>query len=180
MSLLLISQWRHKSFVFTMYYHTKLLELSILSQLDYYKFTSYPQSTVLQMLSAIRYTDPNANMDIIVVLLLSVWKTWNGTVFRKEPPNPGMTLIRAEKASAEWRIRHKLTNNIHPPNPNLLTFSRKQIHWVAWRKPLGWFIKINFDGFKSSQGSAGGFIIRSWDGKLSKFWHLTWVRRQFG
>ena len=28
------------------------------------------------------------------------------------------------------------------------------------------FIKINFDGSKSSQGAAGGFIIRNWEGKF--------------
>ena len=42
----------------------------------------------------------------------------------------------------------------------------KTTHWVAWRKPQGGFIKINFDGSKSLQGAAGGFIIRTWDEKF--------------
>jgi len=105
-------------------------------------------------------------MDRVIALLWSIWKTRNGIVFQNETPNLGLTLIRAKQASAEWRIRHKLTHNIHFLSPKFSSFSHKQTHWVAWRKPHGRFIKINFDGSKSSQGAAGGFIIRNWDGKF--------------
>ena len=82
-------------------------------------------------------------------------------VFRSEPPNPGIILIKAKKASAEWRIRHKLTQTIQLPNPTFLAVNRKKIYWITWKKPQGGFIKINFDGSKSSQGTARGFIIRN-------------------
>jgi len=124
------------------------------------------QLTVLQLLSTTRNASPKINMDRVVALLWSIWKTRNGTVFRNETPNPGLTLTRAKQASAEWRIRHKLTHNIHPPKPKFSAFSHKQNHWVAWRKSQGGFIEINFDDSKSSQGAVGGFIIRNWDGKF--------------
>ena len=43
----------------------------------------------------------NVNMDRVIALLWSIWKMQNGTVFQNEMPNPGLTLIRAKKASAE-------------------------------------------------------------------------------
>jgi len=43
------------------------------------------------------------------------------------------------------------------------TSRSKKPHWVAWRKPKGGFIKINFDGSKSSSNAAGGFILHNWD-----------------
>jgi len=81
-------------------------------------------------------------------------------------PNLGITLIGAKKASAKWSIRHRFTQTFHPPKPNLSASSRKKTHWVAWRKPRGGFIKVNFDGSKSLQGAAVGFIIRNWEGKF--------------
>jgi len=104
-------------------------------------------------------------MDRLVALLCSIWKTRNGQVFQNETPNTGITLVRAKKkASAEWRIRHKLTQNIHPPIPYHPASSHKKTRWGAWRKPQGGFVRINFDGSKSSQGAIGGFLIRNWDG----------------
>ena len=60
-----------------------------------------------------------AQFDRIVALLWSIWKTHNSIVFRNELPQAVVTLIRAKKASAEWRIRHKITTSIQPPNPPL-------------------------------------------------------------
>ena len=61
-------------------------------------------------------------MDRVVALFWSIWKTRNNKVFRDELPPPMITLIRAKKVSAEWRIRHKFTThsihhstNIQPP-----------------------------------------------------------------
>ena len=50
--------------------------------------------------------------------------------------------------------------------PKTVSCHRKKIYWIAWRKPQGGFIKINFDGSKSSQGVVGGFIIRNWELKF--------------
>jgi len=48
------------------------------------------------------------------MLLWSIWKTKNNMVFRNETPSPVRTFIRAKKVSAEWRIRDKLTQTLHP------------------------------------------------------------------
>ena len=66
-------------------------------------------------------------------------------MFHNETSNPRTTLTRGKKVRAERRIRHNLTQTIHPPNLNLLAFSHKKTYWVAWRKPQDGFIKINFD-----------------------------------
>ena len=102
-------------------------------------------------------------MERIVALLWSGWKARNNNVFRHEFPNPGLTLIRAKWASAEWRSRHGLTNNLHPTYLKLPVSNRKQPQWIRWSKPQGGFIKIDFDGSKLSRGAARGFIIRNWD-----------------
>jgi len=75
------------------------------------------------------------------------------------------TLIRAKRVNKKWRIRHKLTQTIHPLGPNLPTFNHKKIHSVAQRK-RGRFIKVNFNGSKLSQGATRDFIIRNWEGKF--------------
>ena len=75
-------------------------------------------------------------------------------VFRNETSIPESTLIRAKKVSAEWHIRHKLTHPLHSPNSTQSVVNHKKTHWVAWRRPQGEFIKINFDGSKTSQGAA--------------------------
>ena len=71
-------------------------------------------------------------------------------------------MIRAKKASAEWHIRHKPTQSIQPPNPPLSSRNPKQLVGIAWKKPPERFIKVNFDGSKSSQHAVGGYVIRDW------------------
>jgi len=124
------------------------------------------QLTVLQMLSTAGTTSPTVKLDRVVALLWSTWKIRNSMIFGSETPNLGINLIRAKKVSVEWSIRHRFTQTFHPSNPNLPASNRKKTHWVAWRKPRGGFIKINFDGSKSSQGTVGDFIIRNWEGKF--------------
>ena len=90
-------------------------------------------------------------MDRIVVLLWSIWKIRNNKIFRNETSSPRLSLLRAKQASAEWRIRHKLFQ-IYNPSPHTYSNSRsKQSRWISWSKPLGGFIKINFDESKNSQ-----------------------------
>ena len=60
-----------------------------------------------------------------------MWKTKNNLVFRNETPNPGSTLIRAKKVSAERHIRHKLTQSFHPPTSNQSAVNRKKTHWIS-------------------------------------------------
>ena len=38
-------------------------------------------------------------------LLWSIWKIWNGVIFKNDIFNPMACIIGAKKASAEWRIR---------------------------------------------------------------------------
>jgi len=87
-------------------------------------------------------------------------------MFRSETPNPRTTLIRAKKATAEWHIRYKFTQTIQSSTSTFSAINRKTTYWIAWRRPQGGFIKINFNESKSSQGAVGGFIIRSWEGKF--------------
>jgi len=75
-----------------------------------------------------------------------------------------ITLIIAKKVSVEWRIRHKFIHSLHPPFHQHPTSRCKKTHWVTWRKPQEGYIKINFDGSKSSSHAVGGFILRNWDG----------------
>ena len=81
-------------------------------------------------------------------------------VFRSETPNPGTTLITAKKVTAEWRIRHKFTQTIQPSNPNHSVILEEDT-LDNMQEAIRDFIKINFDGSKSSQGAAGGSIIRN-------------------
>jgi len=55
---------------------------------------------------------PSMNMDRVVAILWSIWKTRNSVVFRNENSNQGITLIRTENASNKWRIRHSLSKSI--------------------------------------------------------------------
>jgi len=75
-------------------------------------------------------------------------------------------LIRAKKASAEWRIRHKLTQSRQPPNTSASAPNPKKTFWVEWTKPPQRFIKINYDGSKSQHQASGGYVIRNWIGQL--------------
>jgi len=78
-------------------------------------------------LSKLRAYAPLALFDRKVALLWSIWKTRNSVVFRNELPQLVVTLIKAKKASAEWCIRHKLTQSIQPPNPPLSSPNTKQL-----------------------------------------------------
>ena len=74
-------------------------------------------------------------------------------------------LIRAKKASTEWHIRYKLTQLFHP-NSNQSVVKHKKTYWIAWKRPQGKSIKVNYDDSKSSQGATRGFIIRNQEGKF--------------
>jgi len=102
-------------------------------------------------LSKLRAPTTLAPLGRIVALLWSIWKTRNSAVFRNELPQSVATLIRAKTASAEWRIRYKLTQSIQPPIPPLPTPNPKQTFWIAWKKSPEGFIKVNFNGSKSSR-----------------------------
>ena len=45
----------------------------------------------------------------------------------------------------------------HPHHP-------QSTHFIRWKAPHGGFIKLNFDGSKSSAGAAAGFVLRNWQG----------------
>ena len=75
-------------------------------------------------------------------------------------------MIRAKRASAEWRIRHKLTHSNQPTLPPSSSRNPKQLVGIAWQRLPGGFIKVNFDGSKSSQHAAGGYVIRDWTGRI--------------
>jgi len=75
-------------------------------------------------------------------------------------------LIRAKRASAEWRILHKPTHSIHSSTPLSSASNPKKTFWIAWKKPAEGFIKVNFNGSKSSQHAVGGYIIRNGIGHL--------------
>lgn len=128
-------------------------------------FLAVQHTDILQKLLWAR-TSPSVRLDRIVPLLWSIWKTRNQKVFRNETSSPLITLIRAKKASAEWRIRHKLTQPLFPSSNSYPSSSCRKTYWVAWRAPPGGSIKVNFDGAKTSQGAAGGFIIRDWEGQF--------------
>ena len=42
----------------------------------------------------------------------------------------------------------------------------KQPYWIAWKKPPEGFIKVNFDGSKSSHQVAEGYVIPDWTSHL--------------
>jgi len=89
------------------------------------------------MLSDTRAASLAVKIDRLVALIWSIWKTRNNIVFCSETPYLGITLTRAKKATAQWRIRHNLTQSIQLPNPNISTTSQKKTYWVAWKKPQG-------------------------------------------
>ena len=99
-------------------------------------------------------------------LLWSIWKSRNEMVFNNEIFNPVACLIRAKKASAEWRIRTCMSvdhysrgSSSSPGTPS---------HLVRWYPPPPGFVKLNFDGSLINSSAAGGFIIRDWTGRLIK------------
>jgi len=78
------------------------------------------------MLNSERATDPGVKADGIAMPRSETpWKAGNTVVFRSKTPNPGTTLIRVKKVSAEWCIRHKLTQIIQPSNPDFSAVNRK-------------------------------------------------------
>ena len=90
----------------------------------------------------------------------------NAIVFNNEIFNPVACLIRAKKATAEWRIRTCMSvDNFFrgPPSPPITS-----IHLVRWHPPSPGFVKLNFDGSLINSAATGGFIIRDWTGKLVK------------
>jgi len=105
-------------------------------------------------------------MGRVVALLWSIWKNMNNLIFRNELPSLGLVLLRVKRASVEWCIRHKLSHSFQPSSRPPSSCRRKQSRWIAWQKPPEGFVKINFDGSKSSQVAAGGFIIRDWAGRF--------------
>ena len=50
--------------------------------------------------------------------------------------------------------------------PNYLNHQPEEDLLGSMEEATRGFIKINFDGSKSSQGAAGGFIIHDWEGKF--------------
>ena len=121
---------------------------------------------IQRWLSNLRANIGRVPFERIVALLWSIWKTPNSAVFRQEFPQPVVTLIRAKKASSEWRIRHKLTQSIQPPTQPPSSPNTKRLFEIAWKKPPKGFIKVNFDGFKSSHHAAGRYALRDWTGHL--------------
>jgi len=102
----------------------------------------------------------------IVALIWSIWKTRNNEIFRNETSNPELFLLCAKRASAEWRIRQKLFQIYNPSSHTPSTSRHKQSRWITWRKPPVGFVKLNFDGSKTSQGAARGFVVRDWSGRF--------------
>uniref|UniRef100_A0A7C9DII2 RNase H type-1 domain-containing protein n=1 Tax=Opuntia streptacantha TaxID=393608 RepID=A0A7C9DII2_OPUST len=101
----------------------------------------------------------------IVILLWSLWKSRNALIFKNEAPSPMATLLRAKRSWAEWTLR-KSSSTLpsstpssyqQPPHPS-------STHFVRWSTPIRGFIKLNFDGSKSSTGAAAGFVLRNWQG----------------
>ena len=76
-------------------------------------------------------------------------------------------LLRAKRSWAEWMLRSSSSD----PNPSIPYFYLSHTHQhprgphlIRWTLPRGGYIKINFDGTKSSTGTAAGFVIRNWQG----------------
>ena len=57
------------------------------------------------------------------------------------------------------------TQSNHQPNLRLPP-NTKRLFEIAWKKPPEGFIKVNFDGSKSSHHAAGGYALRDWMGHL--------------
>jgi len=87
--------------------------------------------SVQNWLSNLRTSTPLIPLDRVIVLLWNIWKARNNKVFRNEVSNPVAILIRAKKASVEWRIRYKLTQSIHSLHPHSSTTNPKKTYWIA-------------------------------------------------
>ena len=86
---------------------------------------------VQNWLSSIRSSNPLVKMDGVVAHMLSIWKMRNDKIFCDEVSNRVTSLIRAKKASDEWRIRHQFTQTIQPPNLYHPTTNRMQTYQIA-------------------------------------------------
>lgn len=100
------------------------------------------------------------------LILWSIWKSRNTTVFNNETFSLVACIVRAKKANAEWRIRTCLSVNhfFRGPSSSPTTL----LHLVRWNPLSPEFVKLNFDGSLINSSAAGDFIIRDWTGKLVK------------
>ena len=80
-------------------------------------------------------------------------------------PNLGITSIKAKKASAKWRIKHKVTQTLQPANENSLAVNYTKTHWVV-KKTTKLVHQNQFDEYKTTQGAVGDFIIHNWEGQF--------------
>jgi len=120
-----------------------------------------PGDVLPYWLSKLRLSSTPVPLDRALALLWSIWKSRNNAVFCNERLPPVGTLIRAKKASVEWRIKHKLTHSFQPSPHPAPTPSLKKTHWVAWKTPPQGFIKLNSDGSKVHHQASGGYVLRN-------------------
>jgi len=79
-------------------------------------------------------------------------------VFKNEIYNSIGAILRVE-----WRETKIFDLDMSSSFHQHCYFTSEHSSFFRWVKLLGGFIKVNFDGFKSSTIIAGGFIIRNWD-----------------
>jgi len=105
----------------------------------------------------------------LVLLLWSIWKSRNALIFRNESISPMGTLLRAKRNWAEWKLGTTSTSSSPTPCSSPQPHHYPQsLHLIGWKLPWGGFIKLNFDGTKSTAGAAAGFVLRSWQGGFIK------------
>ena len=105
----------------------------------------------------------------VILLLWSLWKSRNAYVFRNEVPSPMGILLRAKRNWAEWKVRNStaLPSHFTLSTPHSTAHHHiQQTQFIGWQLPPGDFIKLNFDGTRSTAGAAAGFVIRSWQGSF--------------
>uniref|UniRef100_A0A7C8YV34 RNase H type-1 domain-containing protein n=1 Tax=Opuntia streptacantha TaxID=393608 RepID=A0A7C8YV34_OPUST len=93
------------------------------------------------------------------------------------------TLLRAKRGWAEWKIRTSSldkTTTLPSSSPHSTHQPLNHHTLIGWDLPRGGYIKINFDGSKSSEGAAAGFVLRSWQGGFitAGTQDLTWFSRK--
>jgi len=103
----------------------------------------------------------------VVLLLWSIWKSRNALVFNNESTSPMGTLLRAKRSWAEWMIRKSSSastssTSFSSTHQSIHTSCSPQL--IGWALPREGFIKLNFDGSKSTTGAAAGFVLRTWKG----------------
>jgi len=125
-----------------------------------------PVSSLREELHSLAYND-YPRFSRVVLLLRSIWKFRNALVFRNEISSPMGTLLLAKRSWAEWTLRTSppfYPSTIPSSSPYHTHPLPKSTQFIGWKLPHGGFIKINFDGSKSSMGVAAGFVIRNWQG----------------